>query len=496
MSLAGTPAYMAPEIWGGEGGPASDLYSLAFAYVELRQGRSPLKPRPMVELMIAHQEGSYEFTNTVTEPERAVLRKALSAKPQNRHATCTDFAAALAGALGRPFAGGGHRVAGRGKADGTAAPYFGSAAAFESGSLPMPVDTEDAGGTMVIDSLKRKPEPKQAEPEPEPEPKRPTWPLLAAGTLALIAVVAVGVLLLTWGGTKPGPTDSVELTTKKTDDPDPQPKPKPVDPDPQPKPKTVDPIEPKPKDPINPKPFDPIPPPRPVERLAFPAGTTPEPGTNVIALRDRKVPEWVIIERGGEKVRFRCILASQGMFGSIFYVMETKVTNKLYSGGDDKPAVNVTAADARAFALKTFGGDLPTAFQWDHASGFYEHKGGDAVPLFTGLAWLDKDTPGSVKRTAPDVNLFGLLDMGGNGREWTRTVLPPFANGKLGETRDLVWNDLPGAKEKLILRSRSFTLDRPLTYALLKNEINVQPQAALATEASPITGFRVVLPLP
>ena len=42
-TFAGTPAYMAPEIWGKEGGPPSDLYALAVSYIELRQGHPPCK---------------------------------------------------------------------------------------------------------------------------------------------------------------------------------------------------------------------------------------------------------------------------------------------------------------------------------------------------------------------------------------------------------------------------------------------------------------------
>ena len=60
MSLAGTPAYMAPEVWGGEGGPASDLYSLAVVYTELRQGRVPLKPRPFLEAYYRQLRGRLE----------------------------------------------------------------------------------------------------------------------------------------------------------------------------------------------------------------------------------------------------------------------------------------------------------------------------------------------------------------------------------------------------------------------------------------------------
>ena len=50
--------------------------------------------------------------------------------------------------------------------------------------------------------------------------------------------------------------------------------------------------------------------------------------------------------------------------------------------------------------------------------------------------------------------------------------------------------------DRLILRGRMFTLDRPLTYAILKHEREEQPQTAPATVGSPYTGFRVVLKLP
>ena len=131
-------------------------------------------------------------------PERAVLRRALAAKPQDRHPTCTDFAADLADALGLPFAGGGHRVSGRGAGPGhpPLGAVFGSAAAFESGSLPIPVDTGDGGGTVVIDSLRKKPQPEPEPPEDEPavtppKPTRGTGPLIVAGSLGLIALERV-----------------------------------------------------------------------------------------------------------------------------------------------------------------------------------------------------------------------------------------------------------------------------------------------------------------
>jgi serine/threonine protein kinase len=106
MSLAGTPAYMAPEVWGGEGGPASDLYSLAVAYAELRQGKYPLKRGTSIsDMMIAHLDGLYEFAEFVPPAEQAVLRKAMSRTPGDRYPSCRAFVEDLARAAGRSIRG-------------------------------------------------------------------------------------------------------------------------------------------------------------------------------------------------------------------------------------------------------------------------------------------------------------------------------------------------------------------------------------------------------
>ena len=101
MSFAGTPAYMAPEVWGGEGGPPSDLYGFAMTYIELRQGTTPFKMGKVMEVMQAHLSGNFEFAEFVEEPEREVLRRALSKEPQDRHPSCLAFVEDLADALGR-----------------------------------------------------------------------------------------------------------------------------------------------------------------------------------------------------------------------------------------------------------------------------------------------------------------------------------------------------------------------------------------------------------
>src|SRR5207249_11351336 len=99
-----------------------------------------------------------------------------------------------------------------------------------------------------------------------------------------------------------------------------------------------------------------------------------------------------------------------------------------------------------------FNGDLPSADEWDHAAGFFEQheQPGPTVP--PGRAWIDKPTPGPVHRAGAeaDVNRFGLLDMAGNGREWTRTIIT-----QAGEKRDLAAAPLAEG-DKLILRGRNF----------------------------------------
>lgn len=410
MSLAGTPAYMAPEIWGGEGGPASDLYSLAFVYAELRQGRSPMKPRPFTELMKAHQAGAFEFGDIITDAERAVLRRALALKPGDRHPTCTAFVAELAAALRLPFAGANTRV------DLPRDPVApDSAIAANETLLPH--------GTLVSER-----------PNEVAKPERRRW---KASTifLELGVLVAVGVIVWTF------------ISGARI-------------------------------------------PPKTASSLISPAGTQPE-GPEEQGLIDKRAAVWVFVEKGGEKVRFRLIAPQSGPRVEPFYISETKVTNKLFVGtGDDAPVMNVTALAAREWAQKTFGGDLPTEDEWDHAAGFFDQQGQPTPTLAPGRAWIEKAAPGPVKRPGADadVNRYGLNDMAGNGREWTRTVFgTDGARRTAGEF---------GATDKLVLRGRMFTLDRPLSFAMLEKERGDQPHTAPAGAASKYTGFRVVLKLP
>jgi serine/threonine protein kinase len=110
--MAGSPAYMAPEVWAGKFGAASDLYSLAVTYAELRQGRLPVKLGPMAEIMFAHLEGQFEFGPVFSKAEVAVVRRALAKEPGQRFESCTDFVHELVKVVNVPLALPGFNVSG------------------------------------------------------------------------------------------------------------------------------------------------------------------------------------------------------------------------------------------------------------------------------------------------------------------------------------------------------------------------------------------------
>ncbi|HJT77426.1 MAG TPA: serine/threonine-protein kinase, partial [Gemmataceae bacterium] len=93
-SMAGTPPYMAPEVFGGRVSRHSDQYSLAVTYAELRLGRRLISGSNLLELMVAHQEARFDLT-PLSVPEQEVLRKALAREPSQRYRSCSAFIQAL-----------------------------------------------------------------------------------------------------------------------------------------------------------------------------------------------------------------------------------------------------------------------------------------------------------------------------------------------------------------------------------------------------------------
>jgi serine/threonine protein kinase len=86
-AMAGSPAYMAPEcIDGPKPSGATDQYSLAVSYVELRTGQLPFSDLSYGEVLHAHLTGGL-YLDRLAPPEREVIRRALSRDPAARYAT-------------------------------------------------------------------------------------------------------------------------------------------------------------------------------------------------------------------------------------------------------------------------------------------------------------------------------------------------------------------------------------------------------------------------
>lgn len=94
-STAGTPSYMAPEVWRGKAANQSDQYSLALTYAELRLGRRLLSSSSMMELMLEHIEGSPDLSG-LPQPEQEILKKAMAKDPDKRYRSCKEFVQELA----------------------------------------------------------------------------------------------------------------------------------------------------------------------------------------------------------------------------------------------------------------------------------------------------------------------------------------------------------------------------------------------------------------
>jgi len=487
-TFAGTPAYMAPEIWGKEGGPPSDLYALAVSYVELRQGRPPLQSQPIHEMMFAHLEGVHDFEPFVGPGERGVIEKALARAPEDRYGSCREFVEELSLALGVsmiPRSGVVTQPPSRAVSSPSSWKAGSVAASTAAATRADPaLQTHSGGGSGTVSDPPRPPLPGT--------PARPRRPMAAAVaglvTLVLLGVLgtAIWALFLHDGGERAGGTGDTGspptkplLTTKTTETNSGH--------------NTVNNGQ---KDPVTPA-------------IVLPLNTVPDPKAKVVKLADgRSVYDWVVARVGPHEVRFHLIAPSGGPRLAPFYIMESKVWNALYrdtgpirpeseKNGADAPVTFVTVQEAASFAAAAFGKPyrLPSPEEFDHAAGLYSVKDRDEVTRPGGQprVRIANPEPAHGARSHADVNQFDLLDMAGNGREFTRRILT-----KSGEPeREVVEGITPpvAATDAVILRGRNFTLSTGLTFSTLKYEQQT-PQRQFASVRSPYTSFRVVVPLP
>jgi serine/threonine protein kinase/WD40 repeat protein len=93
-SMAGSPAYMAPECVKGKPSATSDQYSLAVTYTELRTGRLPFYSESWMDVIEAHCSGNLDLSG-LTPNEREVIHKAVSVKPEDRYPSTVAMVRAL-----------------------------------------------------------------------------------------------------------------------------------------------------------------------------------------------------------------------------------------------------------------------------------------------------------------------------------------------------------------------------------------------------------------
>jgi serine/threonine protein kinase len=93
-----TPRYVAPEILQHHISRRSDQYSLAIVYQEMLTGDVPFKGRTGWQLFLQHQQAQPDLSPLPVSDRDAVAR-ALAKDPDERFASCRDFARALSRAI-------------------------------------------------------------------------------------------------------------------------------------------------------------------------------------------------------------------------------------------------------------------------------------------------------------------------------------------------------------------------------------------------------------
>lgn len=113
MSIVGSPPYMSPEQWTGEGvDHRTDIYAMSAILFQMVTGRLPFQADSMPAMMYQHLSGALPTADSIgvslSSPVEEVIRKGMEKDPQNRFDSMDLMLASLGEALaksGRSFLG-------------------------------------------------------------------------------------------------------------------------------------------------------------------------------------------------------------------------------------------------------------------------------------------------------------------------------------------------------------------------------------------------------
>jgi hypothetical protein len=255
--------------------------------------------------------------------------------------------------------------------------------------------------------------------------------------------------------------------------------------------------------------------------LVLPAGTAPDEGAAIIEIGGNRYYDRIVRTLpDGTPVRFLLIPAEPGEEPATFYIMENKVSNRMFeqfataepevvkdsswregAAMDGKPTgmkdldwpvFRTTAREAWEFA-RWMGGRLPSARQWEKAAGLQptNDSPGPYVATWESTSKTEiavnrrLEGPLPVGTATKDVSPSGCRDMAGNGYEWTRTLMVPQSGYVPREFPDVKEGDM------VLMRGQSYSNDEPLQYDWLKDTHFDQPQDP--TQGLDELSFRVVI---
>lgn len=188
--FAATIAYAAPEVLMGQGpGPATDQYSLAITYYELRTGKLPFESERISDVFDAKRHGIVELSSLPAD-ERQVIAKAAASDPKDRYRSAGEMVRALS------QCGSGRVLARRSHADVDTAACSSDPFTDTSSSKSSKVPWATRGGT-----------------------RRRRLSIGLAGGVVAVTTLLVTIAFVTQSSTKPsGPTaEEIEIPVENTE---------------------------------------------------------------------------------------------------------------------------------------------------------------------------------------------------------------------------------------------------------------------------------------